>query len=148
MYVERKNLKIGELIDAPGAPRGYTYGESLVCPRCGHKTFVYRPRRKVWVCYYKDNFDVRCSYEAMVYHSPRKTISELRNNGNVYDRMTKDVCDDLVFDVLGEDLAVNHAKEICGDSGSGDVRRSGKSSYLPYDSAKMKRYRQKYLAGT
>lgn len=150
MYVERKNLKVGEVINAPGAPRGYTYGSALVCPRCGHKTMVFRPRRKVWVCYYKDMYSTKCSFESMVYMQPRRSIGDIREKSDYYDKLPIDVCSDLVNDVLGEDLAANHVDEVCGgqSSKSGGKGRSGKSSFLPYDTDKMKKYRQKYLAGT
>ena len=76
----KRNLKVGEVIDAPGAPRGYTYGSCVVCPKCRHKSMVYRPRRKVWVCYYKDNYDVKCGFEMSVYVPPMRSFGLVIDN--------------------------------------------------------------------
>lgn len=144
----RTKLRIGAPINAPGAPTGYRYGDTVFCPSCDHKSLIYRPRKRLWVCNYSSTIGARCSYVASTYVQ-RATM--IRNNiaeGQrfVGDKLSSDICGDLVIDVLGEDLALTHIDEVCGN-GARSNSRNAKSPNLSYSSAKMKKYRQKYIGG-
>lgn len=146
MELRRKKLRTGDYIDAPGAPRGYRYGDTVFCVKCGHKSVVYRPRKRLWVCGYTDVNGAKCSY-VTPRHVPRKRIVGRTGVSGSYtpvkDTLNGDVCGDLVIDVLGEDLALSHIDEMCGDTKVTKSRnRGGRSSF--YSGEKIQRYRQKH----
>jgi len=58
----RKRLIEGQTINAPGAPAGYRYLDTIECPLCRYKSAVFRPRKSVWIC-----SRVECSYKASFY---------------------------------------------------------------------------------
>jgi len=144
MKLSRRKLRTGDYIDAPGAPRGYRYGDTVFCPRCTHKSFTYRPRKRLWVCGYADVNGAKCGYISPHYVPRRTVVGRTGVSGShavVKDTLDGDVCGDLVIDVLGEDLALSHIDEVCGDTSVTKSRnRGGRTAF--YSSGKIKKYRQ------
>lgn len=138
-------LQHGDVINAPGAPAWYRYGESVPCPKCGHKTFIYRPRKKLWVCVYESVDLQRCLHEASVYLPAssygyyRKSMHDLPGDG--------DACLDVVQGLGLDDLTSQDVGEICGDNtGGGRVRGSfGGRQSRAMSPAAMEAYRRKFV---
>lgn len=118
----RKKLVAGELLNAPGAPRGYRYLDTIHCPTCGHKSVVYRPIKGLWVCTHGSKSS-RCDYRSSVYQS-RLTRGGI--SPKVRDRSRKDA--ELFLAVAGKD--VPPARVVRGLAGRSSVKSSGFSSRI------------------
>lgn len=141
-----RRLKPGVQINAPGAPIGYAYGETILCPKCGHKSIVFRPRRKMWVCTYENPLNyVPCGYETFVYTGVRNggVPSPRRHVAPVDTRQ----CEELIVEALPY-LEEGDVSAICGSREMPRPSVGARQYGRGLAPSAGKRYRQKYKAAS
>lgn len=147
--VKGRNLEHGDFVRAPGAPKGYRYGDTVICPGCGHKTLIFRPRKKLWVCRYISSLGARCSYKVAIY-IPKKGFSSRSGVVGSYVPVDNDgdACADLVVDVMGKDMAMKNIDDFCSGNFSKNRGSRGKffGSSMAYKKIYRDVYRRRYMA--
>jgi ribosomal protein L37AE/L43A len=131
-------------LSAAGAPVGYRYGDTVVCPKCGRKELVWRTRDGFWKCGYVFPEGDSCGYYSSYYvgvHNKKKLIS--KTNSSSTTALDFMLCAELV---RGKVFDPNEVEEICGvvddrrlvnKSSNRDIR----DSMLPGDA--IRNYRRK-----
>ena len=122
-YLKGVTAKKGGYVSAPGAPQGYKYGDTVICPKCGRKELVWRTKEELWKCLYVYPNKSDCGYYTSYYVGVRNMKDDIVGSKDVSsEALDFAVCSELLRGKALDDAEIS---EICG---SGDTVRSTKSS--------------------
>ena len=149
----RRSLNIGDIIDAPGAPVGYRYGDTVFCSECGHKSLVFRPRRKLWVCSYVSVDGRKCPYVTGVFVK-YGSVNDIKSITTIVDTSFDNglterqiaVCRDVVLGV-GVVASSDEIDMMCGNSGVGRGKLGKLGNSVYYNTDRMEKYRRQIAVG-